>query len=59
MHRPKKSLNAEEREGVRSMDINSLTVFLFRWLKENLNTDRTDYRDFCSIENLRLYLFAD
>ena len=59
MHRPKKSLNAEEREGVRTMDINSLTVFLFRWLKENLNTDRTDYRDFCSIENLRLYLFAD
>ena len=40
MIRPKKELNSEKREQVRSMDINSLTVFLFRWLKETLNTER-------------------
>ena len=54
---PKNSLGKEKREQVSSMDINSLTVFLFRWLKENLNIDRTDYREFCSIEGLRRFLF--
>ena len=57
MIRPKKELNSEKREQARSMDINSLTVFLFRWLKENLNIDFRPDRDFCSVENLRLYLF--
>ena len=57
MIRPKKELNSEKREQARSMDINSLTVFLFRWLKENLNTDSTYRRDYCSIGDLRQYLF--
>lgn len=56
MIRPKKELNSEKREQVGSMDINSLAVYLFRWLKENLNTDRIDM-DSCSIENLRRHLF--
>ena len=50
-------LSSDKREQVCSMDIESLTVFLFRWLKDNLNTDRTNYRQFCSIDGLRHLLF--
>ena len=57
MLNPKNPLGKEKREQVRSMDINSLTVYLFRWLKENLYTDFRPDRDYCSVENLRLYLF--
>ena len=57
MYGQKKRLNPEEREQMSSMDIDSLTVCLFRWLKKNLNTDRIDYREFCSIEGLRRFLF--
>lgn len=53
-----KTLKPEEREQVQSMDINSLTVYLFRWLKENLNTDSVGYgRDYCVIEYLGQHLF--
>ena len=57
MLNPKNPLGKEKREQVRSMEINSLTVYLFRWLKENLYTDFRPDRDYCSVENLRLYLF--
>ena len=53
---PKNELNSEKREQVRSMDIDSLAIFLFRWLKENLNS-ATYRRDYCSLGNLRQYLF--
>ena len=54
-----KPLNPKEREQMSSMDIDSLSVCLFRWLKENLNTDRADYREFCSIKGLRRFLFPE
>ena len=58
MNRPKNSLNDDKRREVQSMDVDSFTVFLFRWLKENLNTDSMDYRrDFCGIQNLGRGLF--
>ena len=57
MYGQKKPLNPKEREQMSSMDIDSLSVRVFRWLKENLNTDRTDYREYCSIEGLRRFLF--
>ena len=57
MHHPEKLPNDDKRKQIQSMDINSLTVFLFRWLKENLNTDSPYRRDYCSIGNLRQYLF--
>ena len=56
MRRPEKSLKDNERERVRAMDINCLTVFVFRWLKENLD-DYPHARDYCSVGNLRQYLF--
>ena len=57
MLRPNRPLNKDRREEVEAMDINSFTVFLFRWLKENLYTDFRPDRDYCSVENLREYLF--
>lgn len=58
MNRPKNPLNSDdERKKVQSMDIDSFTVFLFRWLKDNLNTDRINYRDYYPIENLGGDLF--
>ena len=56
MRQPKKSLTGDERERVRSMDINCLTVFVFRWLKEHFH-DYPHTRDYCSVGNLRQYLF--
>ena len=49
-------LKKEEREEVEFMDIDSLTVYLFRYLKKNLNTEgfRTNY---CLIEYLGQHLF--
>ena len=52
-------LSSDRRKQVCSMDIDSLTVFVFRWLKENLNTDRTNYKEFCSVEDLRDLLFPE
>lgn len=57
MRHPEKLPNDDKRKQIQSMDINSLTAFLFRWLKENLNTDSTHHRDYCSIGDLRQYLF--
>ena len=59
MYGRKARLSSDECERVSSMDINSLTVYLFRWLKENVNTDRTDAREFCSVQGLRRHLFPD
>ena len=42
MLRPNRPLNKDRREEVEAMDINSFTVFLFRWLKENLSTLLTE-----------------
>ena len=54
MLRPNRPLNKDRREEVEAMDINSFTVFLFRWLKENLSTN---YRDCYRISNLGGDLF--
>ena len=59
MVRLKKRLTREERNQVESMDINSFTVFLFRWLKKNLDADAVYNIGFCSIGQLRSQLFPE
>ena len=52
MNRQKGSLSDDKRREVQSMDIDSFTVFLFRWLKDNLDTDRISYKHNYPIEYL-------
>ena len=57
MNRQKGSLSDDKRREVQSMDIDSFTVFLFRWLKDNLDTDRISYKHNYPIEYLGGDLF--
>lgn len=54
---PQRSLTDNERKQILSMDMNSFTIYLFRWLKENLHTDRANYRKYYEVGNLAIHLF--
>ena len=56
MRMPTKQISKEKREEVESMNIDSFTRFLFRWLKDNLNTEGFS-TDYCLIEHLGQELF--
>ena len=54
---PDNQLTQDQREQVRRMDINSLTIYLFRWLKKKLQSDPNRSSFLYSVERLRQDLF--
>ena len=54
---PDNQLSDDQREQVRRMDINSLTIYLFRWLKKKLQSNPNRPGFLYSVERLRQDLF--
>ena len=52
-------LSEQKRQQVRQMDVESLATFVFRHLKENLNSDPSDSDFFYPVVSLRHNLFPD
>ena len=54
---PDNQLTDDQREQVRRMDTNSLTIYLFRWLKKKLKSDPNRSSFLYSVKRLRQDLF--
>ena len=52
------TVSEEQRQQTRQMDVESLAKFVFRYLKENLNS-APKYDDYLSVVDLRIALFPD